>query len=184
VVDNATRGFRGTCPLGPAVVWLAAYLRDQREHFVSSAVPLGQDHLDVLAPYFPAALLDRVRVVELKGVRVRAPHIFAEARALGFDNLPDVTHMDSVTFLDVLVFNETLTRQSLFHALVHSVQLQVLGLEQYSELWIRGFLKTRADFTVPLEVHAFSMASRFVRPEVEKFLVEDEVLRWTADGRY
>jgi len=60
----------------------------------------------------------------------------------------------------------------------------VLGLEQYAELWVRGFLRTRAHFTVPLEVHAFSLASKFLRPVPEKFSVEDEVLHWAADHRY
>ena len=57
-------------------------------------------------PYFSSQLLDQVRVVELHGQRVPPPAFYPQARALGFDNLPQVTHMDSLTFLDVLVFNQ------------------------------------------------------------------------------
>lgn len=167
-----------------AVEWLASYLRAQRHQYWSAARPLDPQPKSIVAPYFPVALLDRVRIVELAGARVAVPEFFADVRAQGFDNLPDVPHMESLTFLDVVAFNEKLTERALFHALVHAVQIEVLGLEQYAELWVRGFLKTRAHFTVPLEVHAFSLASKFLRPLREKFSVEDEVLHWAADRRY
>jgi hypothetical protein len=166
------------------VEWLSSYLRVQRQHYSASARPLDPQPKSAMAPYFSAALLDRVRIVELEGSRVAVPEFFAQVRARGFDNLPDIPHMESLTFIDVVVFNEKLTERGLFHALVHSVQIEVLGLDHYAELWVLGFLKTRAHFTVPLEVHAFSLTSKFLRPAPEKFSVEDEVLRWAADRRY
>jgi hypothetical protein len=135
-------------------------------------------------PYFSPTLLDQVRIVELQGQRVAAPAVYAQARALGFDNLPEVTHMGSLTFLDVVVFNGTLTERALFHALVHAVQFQVLGLERYTELFVQSFVKTKAHFTVPLEAHVFSLESKFMRPSAERFSVEDHVFRWVTDGRY
>jgi hypothetical protein len=105
-------------------------------------------------------------------------------RAQGFDSLPEVTHMDSLTFLDVVVFNEALTERALFHALVHAVQFQVLGLESYTKLFVESFVRTKTHFTVALEAHAFSLTSKFLRPAPEAFSVEDHVLRWVADGRY
>jgi hypothetical protein len=167
-----------------AVEWLSSYLRAQCQHYQPSSRPLDPQPKSIMAPYFPAALLDRIRIVELEGARVAIPDFFAQVRVQGFNNLPDIPHMESLTFLDVVAFNEKLSERALFHALVHAVQIEVLGLERYAELWVRGFLKTHAHFTVPLEVHAFSMASRFLRPTLEKFSVEDEVLRWAADHRY
>jgi len=170
--------------IAQAVQWLSSYLRAQRQHYGPSARLLDPQPKSVMAPYFAAALLDRVHIVELEGARVAVPEFFAQVRAQGFENLPDIPHMESLTFLDVVAFNEKLTERALFHALVHSVQIEVLGLERYAELWVRGFLRTRAHFTVPLEVHAFSLASKFLRPVPDKFSVEDEVLRWAADRRY
>lgn len=170
--------------LAQAVQWLSSYLRAQRQQYWPSASPLDSQPKSVMAPYFPPALLDRVRIIELEGARVAVPEFFAQVRAQGFENLPDIPHMESLTFLDLVAFNEKLTERGLFHALVHSVQIEVLGLERYAELWVRGFLKTHAHFTVPLEVHAFSLASKFLQPVPEKFSVEDEVLRWAADRRY
>ncbi|MFZ1141195.1 MAG: hypothetical protein WB781_04260 [Candidatus Sulfotelmatobacter sp.] len=170
--------------IAQAVEYVSSYLREQREHYVPAAQPLSNQHKARMWPYFSPAMLDQVRIVELHGRRVSPPAFYAQARALGFDNLPEVTHMDSLTFLDVLVFNQTLTERSLFHALVHAVQFQVLGLERYTELFVQSFVKTKAHFTVPLEAHAFSLESKFMRPSAEKFSVEHHVLRWVTDGRY
>jgi hypothetical protein len=169
--------------IAQAVEWLSTYLRAQREHYLPVASPLANHHKASMWPYFSSTLLDQIRVVELQGARVPVPEFFAHVRAQGFEP-PEVSHMDSLTFLDLVVFNEQLTERALFHALVHTVQIQVLGLERYAELWVSSFIKTRAHFTVPLEVHAFSLASKFLRPAPERFSVEDQVRRWDADARY
>jgi hypothetical protein len=169
--------------IAEAIDWLAGYLREQREYYAPVATPLSNAYKARMWPFFSADLLDRVRIIELLGARVRVPEFFAKVRALGFEP-PEITHMDSVTFLDVIAFNQRLSERALFHALVHAVQIDVLGLQRYVELWVHGFLKTRTHFTVPLEVQAFSLSSKFLRPMAEKFSVEDEVVRWVEDGRY
>ena len=168
--------------IAQGIQWISSYLLAQRNHYIATAEPLDQKPRSAMALYFPPALIERVRIVELRGVRVAEPEFLGQVRALGFDQLPDVTHMDSLTFVDVIAFNEKLTERALFHGLVHAVQIEVLGLDLYAELWVRGFVRARAHFTVPLEVHAFSLASKFAR--AEKFSVENEVLRWAADHRY
>ena len=169
--------------IAEAIAWVADYLREQREHYFPVATPLANECKAHMWPYVSAGMLDRIRIIELRGARVRVPEFFAKVRVLGFEP-PEITHMDSVTFLDVIAFNQRWSERALFHALVHAVQIDVLGLQRYAELWVQGFLKTRTHFTVPLEVHAFSLSSKFLRPTMEKFSVEDEVLRWVADGRY
>ena len=169
--------------IAQAIEWLAGYLREQREHYSPVATPLTNEVKARMWPFFSAELLDRIRIIELRGARVRVPGFFAKVRALGFEP-PQITHMDSVTFLDIVAFNQSLSERALFHAMVHAVQIRVLGLQRYAELWVHGFLKTRTHFTVPLEVHAFSLSSKFLRPTPERFSVEDEVVRWVADGRY
>jgi len=170
--------------IAQAVVCVSTYLRQQREHYLALAAPLSNHHKARMWPYFSPTLLDQIRFVELDGRRVPTPSFYAEARAKGFENLPELTHMESITFIDVVVFNEALSERSLFHALVHAVQFQVLGLERYTELFVQSFMRTHTHFTVPLEVHAFSLTSKFMRPSPEKFSVEDHVLRWIDDNRY
>jgi hypothetical protein len=166
-----------------AVNWVATYLQEQRDHYVSTATPLAPPLKALMWPYFSSAFLDGIRMMELFGERVAPPAFFSQARALGFEP-PEVSHMDSLTFLDVVVFNERLSARALFHALVHSVQIQVLGLERYAEMWVGSFIRTRMHFMVPLEVHAFSLASKFLLPAPERFSVEDSVRAWVRDNRY
>ncbi len=166
-----------------AVGWISTYLREQRDYYSPIATPLSGLCKDRMDPYFASEFLDRIRIVELRGARVRVPDFFAKVRALGFDP-PEVAHMDSLTFLDVVAFNQVASERALFHALVHAVQIDILGLQRYSELWVRGFIKTRTHFTVPLEVHAFTLSSKFVRPATETFSVENEIQRWVTDDRY
>jgi len=182
--EQSLTAFQATAEqIATAIEWVAGYLREQRGQYSPIASPLTNACKARMWPYFSPALLERVRLVELRGARVRAPEFFSTVRTLGFEP-PEIAHMDSVTFLDIIVFNEHWSERALFHALVHAVQLELLGLERYAELWVRGFLRTRTHFTVPLEVHAFSLASRFMRPSLERFSVEDQVQRWIDDNRY
>lgn len=163
---------------------LSSYLREQRDHYAPKATPLSSHQKATMWPYFTPTLLDQVRVVELKGARVPAPAFYEKAKALGFEHLPQVTHMDSLTFLDVIVFNEAASERALFHGLVHAVQFQVLGLERYADLFVRCFANTKFHFTVPLEAHAFSLESRFSRPTGARFSVEEQVRIWVQQNRY
>ena len=166
-----------------AIELVSAYLRDQRESYFHSARPLSK-HQKVMWPYFSAELLDRVRVVELHGQRLPNPPFYPEAKALGFANLPEVSHMHSLTFLDVVVFNEKISERSLFHGLVHAVQFELLGLERYTELFVRSFVNTKLHFSVPLEAHAFSLESKFMSARAQRFSVEEQVRLWVKQGRY
>jgi hypothetical protein len=170
--------------LAEAANCVSSYLREQREHYAAVAAPLSAHQRAVMGPYFSATLLDQIRVAELKGARMPAPAFYEKAKALGFDNLPQITHMDSLTFLDVIVFNDSITERALFHGLVHAVQFQVLGLDRYVDLFVRCFANTKFHFTVPLEAHAFSLESRFARPVAGRFSVEEQVRIWIQQGRY
>jgi hypothetical protein len=167
-----------------AIARVSSYLREQRDHYLQSAVPLSNHQKASMWPYFSAALLDRVRMVELEGKRVPNPPFYEEYRALGFLNLPEITHMHSLTFLDVLVFNERLTERSLFHGLVHAVQFDVLGLERYSDLFVRAFVNAKLPFSVPLEAQAFALESKFANSSANRFSVEDQVRLWDKQARY
>lgn len=166
-----------------AIRWLSEYLEQQREYHFPFSGCLSPQHKTMLRPYFSLRLLDRVRVLELHGARVPAPDFFARIRAAGFEP-PEISHMDSLTFGDVVVFNQYITLRALFHALVHTVQIEILGMRRYAELWVRNFVQTRTHFTVPLEVHAFSLSSKFLSPLTQKFSVEEHVARWNNEARY
>jgi hypothetical protein len=163
---------------------VSSYLREQRDLYFPSGTPLSTQHKAVLQAFFSPTLLDRIRTVELAGARIPNPPFYAKAKELGSANLPDFPHMASLTFQDVVVFNEKITDSALFHGLVHTVQFQILGLQRYSDLLVRGFLRTHAHFAVPLEAHAFALESKFARDGTESFSVEEQVRLWIREGRY
>jgi hypothetical protein len=170
--------------VGKAIVLVADFLRAQRELFRPSGVPLDRDRWELMEPFFSPTLLEQIRTVRLTGQRVTNPAFYMEARAMGIKNLPDMTQMPSLTFEDVLVFQGEITTRPLFHALVHAVQFEVLGLERYSELFVRAFLRTRSHVTVPLEVHTIQLESKFAETPGQSFSVEEKVRLWTNQGRY
>lgn len=163
---------------------LAHYLHQQREAFLPDSRPLSEELGQAVAPFFSADLLGKIRTVTLEGTRLATPPLFAEVRALGFTNLPDFTHMRSVTFEDVAVFHEPITPNPLFHALVHAVQVEVLGLRRYAELFIRAFIRTRSHVTVPLETHALILESKYTADLAAPFSVEEKVRLWANEHRY
>jgi len=180
----AVRGGLTEAKILQGVECVARYLDDQRNHYLPLATPLSKAHKDIMRPYFPADLLEDVRMLDLRGARLSNPPFYPQARELGFMNLPDIAHMNSMTFRDVLVFNEQVTERFLFHALVHAVQFQVLGIERYTELFVRSFINARFHFLVPLEAHAFLLESKFARPTPESFSVEEQVRLWAKQNRY
>jgi hypothetical protein len=170
--------------IADAVKQVCSYLQRQRDHYAEIAVTLPNHHKALMWPYFSATLLDRVRLIKLEGERVPNPPFYEQYRALGFVNLPELPHLHALTFLDVMVFNERITERSLFHALVHAVQFEVLGLARYANLFVRSFVSTKLHFSVPLEAHAFSLESRFAATPAQRFSVEEQVRLWVRQARY
>jgi hypothetical protein len=186
-IQNEMSPDSGSLPepqVAQAVKRVSDYLGSQREIFFARGVPLGPRQKGLLQPFFSPALLDRVRTVELHGRRLPPPPFYLEALALGVENLPSLTHMSSLTFVDVIVFNDLLIERALFHGLVHAVQFQILGVERYTDLFVRAFLRTHAHFTVPLETHAFTLESKFAVDPGKVFSVEEQVRLWLREGRY
>jgi hypothetical protein len=167
-----------------AIERLCQYLKDQRNKYHPQGTALRTEQHVRMNSFFPYALLPGIRIVELRNQRVPAPPFYAEAKALGFANLPEVPHMASMTFEDVVVFSDQISDRRLFHALVHAVQFKVLGLERYAELFVRSFLRTRNHVSVPLEMHAFSLEMQFSEKPDEPFSVEEKVRLWTNQCRY
>jgi len=167
-----------------AVGKFSFYLQLEREHYFPAAVPIPDEHRAALGGFYSEELLDSVRIVHPTGQRVSNPWFYSEAKAAGLTNLPDIAHKANVTFLDVIVFNENVTRRDLFHGLVHVAQVRVLGLERFSELFVQGFLQARSYFLVPLKAHAFALDARFASANLARFPVEDEIRRWAEEDRY
>jgi hypothetical protein len=167
-----------------AIGGICQYFRDQRREYRLQGMPLSADQHLTMKPFFPLGLLAGIRIVERQNNSFPNPPFYAEAKALGLTNLPELAHMASLTFEDVVVFPSEITDRRLFHALVHAVQFKVLGLERYTEFFVRSFLRTLTYVSVPLEMHAFNLESKFAENPDEPFSVEEKVRFWADQGRY
>lgn len=165
------------------ISFLAKYAQEQREHYFAAGRPLNASDRTTMQPFFSAALLSRVRIVEMAGRQIEEPAFYPEARARGVQ-LPQVNHMSSITFVDALVFTEGVKIRDLFHALVHATQFEIFGLAGYIDLYVRAFFKVNRTILVPLEAHAFELDTRFSANSADIFSVEGEVWRWIREGRY
>lgn len=75
-----------------------------------------------LRPFFPAEILDRLRIkhVALTGETIPYPPFYERVRAGGSRVVPDAAHMRAMPFMDVALFNREPTLRTVFHTLVHS----------------------------------------------------------------
>lgn len=160
------------------------YIREQQAHFGPIGNPLKDDQRLAVSPFFPSELLKQVRIVKVDPHRVPDDPLLAEGKALGANNGVELAHPSCQTFYDVVVYHGELTQRALFHALVHVMQFDVLGLEQYAELFVRGFARTHSTLKVPLEAHAFALEAGFAEGPAKPFSVEEKVRLWANQGRY
>jgi len=162
---------------------VAAYMRQQRECYYPRGGPLAAAHVVPLESYVPPGFLSRVRVLELHGERIPDPPFYEEARRR-FEKFPRFQHMSSLTFIDVVVFNDVISQRSLFHGLVHVVQFQVLGVDKYCSLFVRAFVRAGSHLQVPLEAQAYQLDARFAQSPRQGFSLEKEVRQWADEGRF
>jgi hypothetical protein len=166
------------------VAGVADYLRKERALYFRASEPLSAEWKSKFTSYFPLELLDAVRTIQLEGARIPPPPFYAEAIALSSGHFPDFVHLASVTYIDVIVFNEKVAPRTLFHGLVHAQQMAQLGLETYVNFYVRGFVRTRSWLQIPLETQAFKLEERYLASPPEPFSVEEEIKLWASENLY
>ncbi len=146
--------------------------------------PLVPEWRTAVQACFSESLLERARTVVLKGARIPPPPFYSEAIALSGGSFPDFVHLASVTYLDVIVFHDEIVLRTLFHGLVHAAQMAFLGIDRYTDLYVRGFVRSRSWIAIPLEAQAYQLDTRFAMSPAAVFSVEDEVKSWDEQGKY
>lgn len=152
---------------------VAAYIADQRESFQSNAQTITAEFRKALQPFFPSDVLWDVRVA--RG-RASEPAFYPQLRSLGMRNAPAFSEMAGITFQNVIVHVDSLSRTLLFHELVHAVQYKHLGLEGFAQRYVRGFLSGGSYEEIPLEKQAYELEAKFATNPDRIFSVEAAVL--------
>lgn len=162
---------------------VAGYISSQRETYALRARPLSAQQRAAVAAFFSPELLSNTRVLALQGERVANPEFYPTLRGLGFKDLPDQSAMAAITFCDLVVSREPFSDGLLLHELVHVEQYRQLGIQRFSELYVRGFFDGRSYDAIPLEVNAYTLEDRFRRNARRGFSVQQEVAAWLVQGR-
>jgi hypothetical protein len=80
--------------------------------------------------------------------------------------------------------SDEVAHRTLCHGLVHATQMARLGMDRYTDLYVRGFVKSRSWIAIPLEAQAYQPDTRFAMSPPTLFSAEDEVKSWAKQGRY
>jgi hypothetical protein len=152
------------------------YIGSSRKKYAPQTMPLTDTQRTAMQPFFSPAVLDSARLCVLHGTRVQNPSMYAMAKMMGIRNLPDFADMVAITFVDVIVSHQEFTDALLFHELVHVTQYAQMGLKEFAERFVNGFIQGGSYEEVLLEKMAHALESRFNpgRP----FSVDDEVRKW------
>ena len=137
----------------PVSLIAVSYIGRQHRRFLERSRPLSESQRARLSPFFSSTTLNTVR---LANDFVPVPPLYRMIRRLGLRNMPDLSAIAGITFMDIIVHSERLSDALLFHELVHVVQYEVLGLRRFAGYYVRGFLTSGSYDDIPRETGVFS----------------------------
>ena len=165
---------------------VAAYIEGNRKGYLPQSVSLNGTQRLTMQPFFPAHALDSTRLVVLSGSRLGNPPFYAGLVQMGFEagSLPDFAGMAAITFVDTVVSHDPYDNRTLFHELVHVVQYEKLGLDEFAAKYVKGFLSGGSYEAIPLERNAYELDTRFAAEPIRPFSVAAEVQSWIDASRF
>ncbi len=154
------------------------WIRAERDRYHHLAEPLSEQERRALSPYFPQLMLGRARVLVVEGFD--NPDFFSIFKESGEPYPVDLRRASAMALVDTILIVRTASESSLrdrllFHELVHVMQYEVLGLDEYMEGYVDSWARNGGSYRdIPHEEQAFELASRF-SSRGEPFSVETEV---------
>ena len=126
--------------------------------------PLGRvltpAELEAVAPYFDQSLLRTVRISRVPSIS--NPHFYSFLLEQSIAIPLDFTQMAAITFVDTILMSERHSPPAnehmplLFHELVHVVQYERLGLDEFVTRYVRGWAANGFRYSgIPLERWAY-----------------------------
>jgi hypothetical protein len=155
-----------------------AWIEEQRTIHRPAGGQLPPVAKDAVRGFFTPAVLDSARVAVL--AVIPNPPFLEQARAAGLPVEIDFSIMEGLTLLDTILISQTVPPTDplglMFHELVHVVQYEILGVEEFSRQYVRGLAEGDFDYyRIPLEVMAYDLGQRFMHDPGATFSVLEEV---------
>ena len=126
--------------------------------------------------YFEKRTSDSVKVALVDGIS--NPTFYPELMKQGITIPLDFSCADGIALIDCILLrrrprdSSTLQITTIFHEMIHVVQIEILGLEKMAELYLSGLLR-EGYLNIPFERQAYRLSAKFNRRE--SFLVRETV---------
>jgi len=152
------------------------WIRSQRAHHLALSRSLPDMTRHALRGYFEPSTLDRARFRYVD--EIENPGFYKEFERMGERPPLDFSSWAGITFDEVILINESLVptpppHSVVFHEMVHVVQYEVLGVQEFSRRYVQRFVQARNQYmNIPLETQAFDLQERFERSDGEVFNAE------------
>jgi hypothetical protein len=137
--------------------------------------------VQVLTPFFGVDALIQARITTVS--LIPNPDFYDTLAAQGVPIPLDFTQMSGITFVDTILISSARPVPSagwhrlLFHELVHLVQYQLLGPEEFIRRYVNGWARNGFRYeTIPLEQDAYGLDARFASRPDAAFSVRTEVV--------
>jgi hypothetical protein len=161
-----------------AVDQTRAWIEEQRRLHWPAGGQLPHVAKDAVRGFFTSAVLDSARVTVLPAIP--NPPFLEQARAVGLPVEIDFRSMEGLTLVDTILVSQVVPPTDplglMFHELVHVVQYEILGVEEFARQYVRGLADGDFDYyRIPLEVMAYDLGQRFMDHPGATFSVLEEV---------
>ena len=163
-----------------------AWIEEQRTLHRPAGGKVPAVATDAVRGFFTPAILEGARVTVVPVIP--SPPFLEQARALGLpvDGI-DFSRMYGLTVVDTILISQAAPPPDplrlIFHELVHAVQYEFLGLEEFSRQYVNGIVAGGFDYyRIPLEVMAYDLDLRFADNPGATFSVIEEVRRALGHG--
>jgi hypothetical protein len=156
------------------------WIESQRAMHRPNSMVLPESARLEFAPFFESETIDRVRIKIVPVIE--NPDFYTTLTSRGISIPLDFSNMSGITFVDTILFSQKLIPAGwpslplLFHELVHVVQYEVLGLETFTQRYVRGWFENEQDYrSIPLERDANGLQRRYEENLKQGFSVIEEV---------
>lgn len=153
------------------------WLIDLRNSYRKNAREFTREEKAVLQPYFEPELLDFVRIEFVESIE--NPPFYSEILELGLENTLDFRNAVGLTLIDCILAlrfansNPQFLLSLLFHEMVHVAQCQILGAENFLELYINSWAANSYDYgRIVFEKQAYDLQIRFDEGEKDFNVIE------------
>lgn len=168
-----------------AATWIAS-ARDQMR---ARGVPLQPERVQRWRAYFPASVLDAVRVVHVESMD-EVPSLPAQISTdieggapIELGAIAGLTLVDTICLSRERLHSHYEEDMSLFQELVHATQFERLGTAGFMQRYLEGWLRAGGDNArIPLEAQAEALRQRYGENPGVPFSVESLLAR--EDGEH